>query len=263
MKNIDRYKFLGTWINATNLCETIDLLKNHQFTNGGYVCFPDSSVLTRANGNKNLQNVLNNSILTLPDGKPAEFYARLKGYKNVSTVSGYWLCKNLLDTNLTHFFLGSTQERLTKIKQGIELSHPKAKVIGYRSMAFRTSEFFQNGRIQKDVIEELNNLKPDLIWVGLSSPKQDFLMKFYAPMLNHGIMLGIGGVFDYLSGDVLKSPEWIKIIGLRWVWRLVREPKRLGPKYGKTIYLFAVAFFNKIEKKIILYYEKSTKDKLT
>jgi len=170
----------------------------HQYSNTGYVCFPDSSVLTSANENGKLRNILNNSLFTLPDGKPSELYARIKGYKHVSTVSGYWLCKSLLDTELTHYFLGSIPERLVKIKHEIELNHPKANVFGYRSLPFQSIEFFKKGKIQKEAIEEINALKPNLIWIGLSSPKQDFLMKFYSPLLNQGIMLGIGGGFRLL-----------------------------------------------------------------
>jgi len=172
-------------------------------------------------------------------------YAKMKGLKDVTTVSGYWVCKQLLDTDLTHYFLGSTEDKLTKIKSMIELEHPNAKVKGYCSPPFQPLDFFSEGNILKAEIEKINALSPDLVWVGISSPKQDFLLKHHLKHMNRGLMLGVGGVFDYLSGEVQKSPEWIKKIGLRWLWRLLQEPKRLGAKYWMTIKILSMSVLKK------------------
>ena len=238
MKNNKCFNFLGTWINATNLPQMVDHLNDYNYSQTGYINFPDSYVLTCARKDEKLQKILNNSLYTLPDGKPSELYAKINGHRNVSTVSGYWLCKKLLDSDKTHYFLGSTPEKLNKISQLIEIEHPNAKVLGYKSPPFKDLSFFEHGNILEKELKEINSLKPDLIWIGLSSPKQDYLMKSHAPLLQHGVMLGVGGVFDYLSGEVTKSPEWIKKIGLRWLWRLCKEPKRLGPKYWCTFKVF-------------------------
>jgi N-acetylglucosaminyldiphosphoundecaprenol N-acetyl-beta-D-mannosaminyltransferase len=71
-------------------------------------------------------------------------------------------------------------------------------------------------------------------------------MSSHAGHLRHGVMMGVGGVFDYLSGEVKKSPEWVKKIGMRWLWRLAKEPGRLGAKYGSTFKIFITIFFQKI-----------------
>lgn len=234
-----RFDFFGTCINATNLEETVTFLKSYDYSKPDYISFPDSFVVATAQKDQALREVLNNSLLTLPDGKPSELYARMKGFKGVSTVSGYWLCKRLLDTSLTHYFLGSTEDKLTKIAAVIDKDFPKAQVVGYHSPSFHDISFFKEGNTLESALKEINTLKPDLIWIGLSSPKQDFLMRTHVSKLNHGIMLGVGGVFDYLSGDVKKSPEWVKKIGMRWLWRLVKEPKRLGSKYWLTLRVFS------------------------
>lgn len=240
-----RYDFFGTQINATNLKESTEFLLQYSYENVGYVSFPDSSVVAAAQSDKNLREILNNAILTLPDGMPSAMYGKWKGHKQVSPVSGYWLCKNLLNTELTHYFLGSTEEKLKKIESEIKLSFPKARVLGYSSPDFHDKIYFEEGNLLEKELKTINNLKPDLIWVGLSSPKQDYLIKHHVPKLQYGIMLGIGGVFDYLSGDVKKSPEWVKKLGLRWVWRVMKEPKRLGPKYWMTIKVFTSLVFKK------------------
>lgn len=234
-----RYDFLGVRINATNLKETTEFLLHYNYGQVGYVSFPDSSVVASAQKNEDLREILNQSILTVPDGMPSAFYGWWKGFKNVSTVSGYWLCQNLLNSNLTHYFLGSTEEKLKNIQAEINENFPRARVLAYCAPPFHEKDYFELGNLLAWELKEINQLKPDLIWVGLSSPKQDYLMKYHAPNLHHGIMLGVGGVFDYLSGDVKKSPEWIKKMGLRWLWRVFKEPKRLGPKYWMTIKVFS------------------------
>lgn len=238
MKIKDRYDFFGIKINATNLKDTTEFLLQYNYNEVGYISFPDSSVVAMAQKDNQLQGILNQSTLTLPDGKPSALYAKLKGYNHVSTVSGYWLCENLLKSEKTHYFLGSTEEKLKKIQMQIEKKYPSARVLGYKAPPFVGLDFFEKGMFLEHELDEINRLKPDLIWIGLSSPKQDYLIKTHAPKLNHGLMLGVGGVFDYLSGEVTKSPEWIKKIGLRWLWRLTKEPGRLGPKYWMTIKTF-------------------------
>ncbi|HYF67855.1 MAG TPA: WecB/TagA/CpsF family glycosyltransferase [Ohtaekwangia sp.] len=230
----ERFDFLGTKINITNLERTTDFLTNYNYDNVGYVAFPDSSVVAAAQRDMQLQTILNNSLLTLPDGKPSELWARVHGHKEVSTVSGFWLCKNLFKTKLTHYFLGSTDVRLKKMVEQVKTEFPNVCIAGYRSLPFHDLEYFKAGNLLTEALTEINTLKPDLIWIGISSPKQDFLMRTHAKELKHGVMLGVGGVFDYLSGDVKKSPEWVKKIGMRWLWRLVKEPGRLGAKYAMT-----------------------------
>lgn len=246
---MERFVFFGVHVNVANLQMVVEEILNYDFSKTGYVSFPDAYVITQAAKDEALREILNNSFLTVPDGKMTELYAWKKGYSNVSTVSGYWLCKNLLTSDLTHYFLGSTVERINKIKDNIETNFPEAKVLGYSSAPFNPFSFFKNGNILKNELDDINKLQPDLIWVGLSSPKQDFLMKHHVPLLKHGIMLGVGAVFDYLSGDVKKSPEWIKKIGLRWLWRFFKEPKRMLSKDMAIFKMLFILIFGKLTKR--------------
>jgi len=245
MKVPERFRFYGVNIHATHLEETERFLLQYDFTQPNYVLFPDSSVIAASQHDLRLRNILNQALLTLPDGLPSAWYARSKGYGKVSTVSGFQLCQRLLASSLTHYFIGSSPETLQKIRAHIQNRFPSARVLGYAPLPFQDLSWFKDGSRLGQEWEEIDRLQPDLIWVGLSSPKQDYLIDSHAPRLRHGVLLGVGGVFDYLSGSQKKSPEWIKRIGLRWLWRLAREPRRLGPKY------WAVArfYFSVLRKK--------------
>ncbi len=94
------------------------------------------------------------------------------------------------------------------------------------------------------LVDELRQLKPDLILVGMGFPAQELLMQRLKAQLNHGLMIGEGGSFDYqqFGGQTKRAPSWVQKIGLEWLWRLLREPSRIGrqlviPKFIWQVYL--------------------------
>ncbi|HMH32162.1 MAG TPA: WecB/TagA/CpsF family glycosyltransferase [Puia sp.] len=246
----ERYNYMGVEINATNLQETVDYLLRYNYEKVNYVLFPDSAVVAHVQKDETLRKILNQSLLTLPDGLPSALYARHKGFKHVSTVSGFSLCHRLLNSGLSHYFLGSSADTVRKIKHNLEKEYPAAKILGYQSLPFYEVEYYKRGFLLEEEINEVNRLKPDLIWIGISSPKQDYLIHSNLSRFNHGVLLGVGAVFDYLSEDQKKSPEWVKQIGFRWLWRLLKEPKRLGPKYWTVIKFYLRMIWRKIVKAI-------------
>lgn len=236
------YNFTGIDITATNLGEVAEHLKAYHYNKAAHIAFPDASVLAMAQEDDGLKAILNSTWLTLPDGKPQEIVGRRLGHKNVKTVSGYWLCQTLLESELTHYFYGSTPEVLASIEKEVKEKFPNAKVLGYKSPPFvATGDLKDNEDIISD-FNEINALKPNLLWIGLSSPKQDYLIHHHLHRLDSSLCLGVGGVFDYLSGRVEKSPEWVKKVGLRWFWRLASEPKRLWRKYLLVFRYVALPF---------------------
>lgn len=230
----NRFDFLGIKISVINLEKAEQAIRSYPFSSPTYICFPDASVVAEANKDPQLKAMLNNAWLTMPDGKPSQLAANLQGYKEVSTVSGFYLCKRLLQSDLTHYFYGGTDELLDKLKTNLLHTYPNARIAGYKSPPFvDKKDIAQSAAIAKD-IAEINALRPDLVWIGISSPKQDYLMSHYYQRLDKSLLVGVGGVFLYLADESLKSPEWMKKMGLRWAYRLVKEPKRLWPKYYAT-----------------------------
>ncbi len=229
---IERFIFQEVAISRINQNQAIDILKKASREAPSYICFPDSFTIFSAKKDPILKFILNRSWLTMPDGKPLELYAKRKGLKDVTTVSGFWTCKALLEkSEATHFFYGSRPEVLENLKVKLEKEYPEAHVLGYKSPPFVSLNEIQNNKEIKKDMAVIAKLNPDFLWIGLSSPKQDYIMAQYYSLFKSSLLLGIGGVFEYLSGDVRKSPEWIKKIGLRWLYRLIKEPKRLGSKY--------------------------------
>jgi N-acetylglucosaminyldiphosphoundecaprenol N-acetyl-beta-D-mannosaminyltransferase len=117
--------------------------------------------------NKNFGNIINNSFLSLPDGKPLSIVARLKGEKNISRIFGPTFMEKTIDwgrkDNLKHFFFGSSEETLTKLKTAINLKYSGTSIVGAISPPFRDLTEEENN----NYIQEMNQANPDIIWVGI------------------------------------------------------------------------------------------------
>lgn len=229
----EKVNVLGVGFNPMNYEEIVAFLQQER-NREKYISFPDLYNIIRANHDDYLKNIYKNSTLTLPDGKPSQFLLKKKGFKKVTTISGYWLCKKLLETELTHFFYGTSQKNIDLMKIYFTKEYPKAKILGFKSPPLVLEEEIKSNNLIEADLEEIFKLNPNIIWVGISSPKQDLLMH-YNHLVNKGtIMIGVGAVFDYFAGTAYMGPEWLKKMGLRWLYHLIIDPKRY---IGKVTYI--------------------------
>jgi len=187
---------------------------------------------------KTYKQIINNSYLALPDGKPLSIAAKLKGEKNISRIFGPTFFEKTLEwgqkDGLKHYFFGSSQKTLVKMLESIKDKYPQAVIAGTCSPPYRQFTEEENEKFIKDISAS----DADLIWVGLGAPKQEIWMYENYKKLNKGIMIGIGAGFDYLAGNTKHAPEWMKNASLEWLYRLIQEPKRLWKRYLVTNTLF-------------------------
>lgn len=233
--DINRFNVFGTQISRINLDKSYESLMNENVIGPGYLSFPSTGIVAKAYNDEVLRNILNNSLITFADGKITEFYTKLRGEKDIKNVSGFDLLGRLLDSEKSHFFYGLNDEQLKLLRIKIKADHPNSNVLGYKSPPFlSTKEIKDNTQIKND-IEEISQLKPNFIWIGISSPKQDYLMKNFVNKLDQGIMIGVGAVLLYKAGIVKKGPRWVKNIGMRWFVRLIQEPKSIWKKKDRLL----------------------------
>ena len=227
--NKEKVDVLGVGFNTMTYSEIITFLEKKE-NRTKYICFPDLYNIIRADKDNFLKSIYLNSTLTLPDGKPSQFFLRKKGYKNITTISGYWLCKKLFKSELKHFFYGTSEENLELMKNNIMKIHPKANVLGYKSPPFVLENEIESSDLIKKDISIIKKLNPDIIWIGISSPKQDLLMHYYHSNNTGTVMIGVGAVFDYFAGTAFMGPEWVKKIGLRWFYHLIIDYNRYSSR---------------------------------
>jgi len=201
--------------------------------------------------NKKYKEIINNAYMALPDGKPLSIVAKLKGFKNASRTFGPTLMEKTIELgqkdNLKHFFFGSSQETLNKIKKTVTMKYPDAKIAGMISPPYRQLTVSE----LEDFINQIKKSNADIIWIGLGAPKQEIWMFENFRKLNKGIMIGIGAGFDYVAGNTKHAPEWMKNFALEWLFRLIQEPSRLWKRYLVTnslFILFILAEFFRVKK---------------
>lgn len=206
----------------------------------GYITVNNVHTMMEAYNNPSFKEILNNSSLSIPDGKPLEIVGKLKGCSGISRLFGPTLMEKFIDwgrkDGVKHFFIGSSHATLDLMKAVISQKYPGAQVCGAVSPPFLPVNEWPN----ETYIQMINQEKPDFIWVGLGAPKQEAWMSNHCPSINYGYMVGIGAGFDYLAGNTKHAPKWMKNASLEWLYRLVQEPRRLWKRYFLTIPPFIV-----------------------
>jgi N-acetylglucosaminyldiphosphoundecaprenol N-acetyl-beta-D-mannosaminyltransferase len=185
------------------------------------------------------RQILNESFLSLPDGKPLQLVGKLKGAEGISRLFGPTVMEKFIDwgrqDNMRHFFFGSNEANLQKLKEAILTKFPGTIIAGMIAPPFKPADQWNND----SYITAINEAGADFIWVGLGAPKQERWMYTHAKHIN-GLLFGIGAGFDYLAGNTKHAPAWMKNGSLEWAYRLAQEPGRLWKRYLTTIPPFII-----------------------
>ena len=123
-----------------------------------------------------------------------------------------------------------------ELRDKLTARFPKLQITGCYTPPFRPL----NAAEEKELQEMVRAAKPDVLWVGLSTPKQEKFMAEFLPKLDVTLMIGVGAAFDFHSGRVRQAPRWMQRSGLEWFYRLGSEPRRLAKRYFKNNPLFAL-----------------------
>jgi N-acetylglucosaminyldiphosphoundecaprenol N-acetyl-beta-D-mannosaminyltransferase len=137
------------------------------------------------------------------------------------------VCAESVEKGYTHFFYGGDVGVAEQLKANLEQKFPGLQVIGTYTPPFRPL----NSEEERELQELVARLKPDMFWVGLSTPKQERFMAEYLSKLDTRLMIGVGAAFDIHTGRIKDSPDWLQALGLQWVHRLCQEPRRLWRRY--------------------------------
>ncbi|HYH01446.1 MAG TPA: WecB/TagA/CpsF family glycosyltransferase [Terriglobales bacterium] len=197
----------------------------------GYMCFTGVHGIMEAQRDVRLREALNNAMMNLPDGMPTVWTGRIRGHKQMGRVFGpdFMLnfCAESVQRGYTHFLYGGAPGVAAALRENLLARFPGLRIVGTFTPPFREL----NESEERELVELLATLRPDCLWVGLSTPKQERFMSRYVDRTQATLMLGVGAAFDYHTGRIKDAPEWVKNSGLQWVHRLIQEPKRLWKRY--------------------------------
>ena len=238
--NIRMCRILGVHIAAVNMQTLLEFITNNiKIIQGQYICVSNVHTTVMAYDNKDYLNIQNNSILSIPDGGPLSSVGRKRGYIEMQRTTGPDLLNEILkisaDKKYKHYFYGSTNETLDKLKLAINEKYGNVNIVGTYSPPFRkltAEEDFQ-------VVDNINKSNPDFVWVGLGAPKQENWMYDHKNKVN-ALMIGVGAAFDYLAGNIKRAPMWMQKLNLEWLYRLIQDPVRLFSRYLYTNIKFII-----------------------
>ncbi len=231
-KKLNKVCILGVKISAIDMNDACLLVKDAILKRQKkYVCVCPVSTIMECKRNEKVFMSVNCADLVTPDGMAVVWLGRMRGHKNIRRVYGPELmeevCAISAKSGYRNYLYGSTLDVLDKLKERLAKRYPGLIISGLFSPPFRQLSDDEDNKI----VEEINNNAPDIIWVGLGSPKQDLWMYEHRDRLNAPVMIGVGAAFDFLAGTKPQAPRWIRDNGFEWLFRLVTEPKRLWRRY--------------------------------
>jgi len=175
--------------------------------------------------------VLEATSLSLPDGMPLVWVARLRGIKLRRRIPGpdlMWeFCRATHEKGYSHFFYGGAEGVPERLAEVLTREFPGLRVAGAYSPPFRPLTPEED----RQVVERINRAAPDVLWVGLGCPKQEYWMYQHRNRLNVPVILAVGQAFDVHAGRTRRAPAWMGDHGLEWLFRLWQEPRRLWRRY--------------------------------
>lgn len=237
----DRYNILGVQVSAITLADAVAIVEGwiHQ---GGryYVCVTGVHGLMESRGNEELRDIHNRAGLVTPDGMPLVWLSRLLGKHRTERVYGPDLLRALTATSALHgyrqFYYGGADGVAERLRRALIIAYPGLQVAGTLCPPFR-----ELTREEDDAaVETINAACPDILWVGLSTPKQERWMASHLSRINVPVMIGIGAAFDFLAGTKRQAPLWMQRSGLEWLFRLCSEPRRLWRRYAYIVPAFSL-----------------------
>ena len=240
--NILDYAISNSGIQAdTNTA--MEFLKNNQKSK--YMACANPHSLVEAGSDHDFKEALHQADILLPDGSGILLAAKILNLDIQERVAGTEffieltrLCNE--QKNINVFFLGSTEEVLESLVVQVKKNFPNVNVCGTYSPPFKT-EF--SDQENQTMINAVNAAEANVLWVGMTAPKQEKWIYQNKDKLNVNFIGAIGAVFDFYSGTKKRAPQWICSLGLEWLPRLLREPGRLWKRNFVSSPLFLIAVF--------------------
>jgi N-acetylglucosaminyldiphosphoundecaprenol N-acetyl-beta-D-mannosaminyltransferase len=223
---------LGVKVSAVNLAMALQTIEDWiSKRESHYVCVTGVHGVMESQRDKELRRIHNAAGLVTPDGMPLVWLSRAMGFRHVERVYGPHLmlamCQRSAERSYRNFFYGGRPRVADMLATRLQSRFAGLRVAGTYSPPFRPlSE--EEDRL---VVERINAARPDIVWVGISTPKQERWMAEHIERLNAPVLVGVGAAFDFNAGLKRQAPRWMQRSGLEWSFRLMTEPRRLWRRY--------------------------------
>lgn len=227
-----RADVLGVGVSAIDMSMALGTIE--RWIAGGerhYVCVTGVHGVMESQEDEELRHIHNQAGLVTPDGMPLVWLCWLQGLGHVERVYGpdlmLALCARSLTRGYRHFLYGATDAVLDRLEERLLARFPGLRLVGRYAPPFRPLTREED----EAVVRLVNEARPDVVWVGLSTPKQERWMAAHVGRLSAAALIGVGAAFDFHAGLKRQAPRWMQRAGLEWLFRLATEPRRLARRY--------------------------------
>lgn len=213
----------------------IDIINNKK----SFVVAINPEKVMKARKNESLKNIINNANYQIADGIGIVYASKLRNGKINKRITGIDLmdkiCSLASNKNYSIFLYGSHNDTLIETERALREKYKSLNIVG------KISGY---GNVDNKIIKVINKKNPDILFVALGSPKQEYFINNNMEKLNCKIFMGVGGSFDVISGNIKRAPVWMQNKGLEWLFRLIQNPKRIVRQI-KLIPFFIISILKK------------------
>lgn len=230
---------LGVAVSAVNMASATETIMGWiRSRSPGYVAVTGVHGVMEAQDDPEFKRILNEAGLCVPDGVPLVWLSRLAGRSDISRVFGPDLMLRvsaaLGEKKGKAFYYGGAPGVADELADEMAARFPGIQNAGTLCPPFRDL----TEQEAEDVIQTINESGADILWVGLSTPKQERWMATHRSRLTIPAIIGVGAAFDYNTNRLTRAPKWMQVLALEWLYRLIQEPRRLWRRYMRNNPLF-------------------------
>ena len=237
---MDKISIFNCPISNISLKETVDIIEiaiknNSRITH----CCINAAKIVNMKKNSKLSNSIKECDIISADGQAIVWASKILNSPLKERVSGIDLMNTLIDLSNKNkykiFFLGATDDTITKLINKIQNIYGDKIIAGWNHGYFEES-------VEEKLINKINRSNPDILFVGISSPKKEIFLNKYKNKLNVSFIMGVGGSFDVFVGKVKRAPIWMQKVGLEWFYRLTQEPRKMWKRYlvTNTVFIYTL-----------------------
>ena len=244
----DRVKIFGVEIDNLTLDEIAEKTKtliDSSNKSCSLVVAPNVEFIMQAQKDKEFFDILKTAKLATPDSIGVIMAGKKQKKPFKERIPGQSYLRKVFEVGekegWTFYLLGGEGDVPEKAKEHLETIYPNAKIVGYHEGFFKEDS-------EEKVIEEINSLKPNVLFVAMGAPIQEKWIYENRDKLKVDIAAGQGGTFDYEAGTIKRAPVWMQKCGIEWLWRLIKEPKRIKRMVVLPVFLFKVIFSKDVTK---------------
>ncbi len=235
-----RIEILNTKIDVLNVPQTIALVEEYvKQKEPLHLMGVNADKINELNENERLKQIVNSCGVINADGASVIKASKFLGKPLPERVAGIDLMQSLVALSekkgYTIYLLGAKQEVVEKTAAVLKKKHPALKISGIHNGYFKEAEW-------GEISAELKKVKPDFVFVGITSPMKEYLIEFLQDDGNDSVFMGVGGSFDVISGNIPRAPEWMQKHSLEWLFRVMQEPRRLFKRYfvGNMVFIIDI-----------------------